>query len=145
MKAVDFEIVGLRDDVLHEAVEQLHAGLDLRVRVGRELEEAVEDVVEVRHACGARDLCDVIQRLAAIVAHPRVLIGEGGEDGLEELRELRRDVLPHADRRARESVERALSRIRLRRLGQLMHLHNQRTDLLKVAGIAVLAHEVLHL
>jgi len=66
------ERLRLGDDVLHQPVEQLHTVLDLHVGVGGELEEAVEDLVDVRHARRARHLCDVVQRLARRVPHSRV-------------------------------------------------------------------------
>ena len=37
-KCFDVEVFSLRDDVLHKPIEKLHAGLDLRVGVGRQLE-----------------------------------------------------------------------------------------------------------
>ena len=77
------ERLRLGDDVLHQPVEQLHAGLHLSVRVGRQLEKTVENLVEVGHARGACHLCDVVQRLAAVVAHARIRIAEGGEHRLQ--------------------------------------------------------------
>ena len=56
-----------------------------------------------RYAAGQRPvrlvghLRNVVQRLAAVVAHARVLVGEGGEDGLEQVGQMRGDVLAHAD------------------------------------------------
>ena len=144
-KSFHLKIVRLRDDVLDEAVEELHAGLDLGVGVGRELEQPVEDLVEMTHARRARHLGNVVQSLAAVVAHASVGIGEGGEDGLEEMLELEVHVLPHPDRRPRQRVKHALAHIRLRRLGERVHLQDEAGDPVELAGVAVLAHEVLDL
>ena len=73
----------LRNDVLHEPVEQLHARLDLRVRVRRELEEAVEDVVEVDDrdveelvVDGALDVEDVLDVVVVVVSHPLQVLAQ---------------------------------------------------------------------
>ena len=146
-EAVDVEVLRLGDDVLHQPVDELHAVLHRDVGVGRQLEEAVEDRVEVRDGVAARDLRDVVQRLAAVVPHARVLVLEAREHRREQRRQHGGDVRrPEADRRPRERVQRALAQVGERRLGEVGRERlDQPGHLLELRRVAQLAREVLDL
>ena len=97
-------------------------------------------------AARTRDLGDVVQRLAPVVPHARVLVGEGAEHRLQQLRQQLAHVLSQPDGGAGQGVKRALAQIGLGRLGQVgPELRDERRDLLVVVRVAQLAHEVLHL
>lgn len=65
---------------LDEPVQQVRRILNVGVRVGGELAERVEDIVEEDDEVAARHLGDVVKRLARVVAHAAVLVREGVEN-----------------------------------------------------------------
>jgi hypothetical protein len=73
-EALDVERADLGDNVFDETVEQHGGILDVLVRIGRELAEAVKDLVEERENAAARNLGDIVKRLACIVARAHVLV-----------------------------------------------------------------------
>mmetsp|Transcript_5090 Transcript_5090/g.19155 ORF Transcript_5090/g.19155 Transcript_5090/m.19155 type:complete len:203 (-) Transcript_5090:266-874(-) len=64
---------GLRDDILHEPVQQVRGVLNVRIVIRRQFAQRVEDVGKVRDECDPRRLGYVVQRLARVV--PDALVG----------------------------------------------------------------------
>lgn len=58
--------------------------MHLNISIGAQLEEPIKDLVQVRHAPPARNLCNVVERLARVIADPRVVVAERGEHWCEE-------------------------------------------------------------
>jgi hypothetical protein len=90
---VNVKLLMFGDDVLHQAVQKLAPGFDGGVGVGAELAEAFEDEVEVFEEVVARDLGDVVERLARVVPHAAVGVVEADQNGLSQVGKKAIDLL----------------------------------------------------
>lgn len=107
------EDVRLGDDVLHQAVQQVGPVLHVGVPVREELAEALEDGVEVEEDVLPRDLGDVVEGLAGVVADAGLRVVEAVEDGREEEVEVLPDGGHEPDGRGGQRDEPALAVVRV--------------------------------
>jgi hypothetical protein len=150
MKVVNVDRLALGHNVLHEAVEQLAAGLDARVRVRGQLGQPVKDAVEEEQDVAARHFADVVQRLARVVAHARVRVSEAREDRRHQLAQIHLHVgvaalagqLAQRHARRRDAQHAALARIGVGRKHALLAQRRQhRQHLAVVLGGHKTAHQ----
>ena len=83
-EGVDFEGVGLDDDVLDEPVEEVGTVLDVNVNVREEGAEPVEDGIEVLEYPRPRNLRNIVKALTRVVPDSRLRVVEAPENRREE-------------------------------------------------------------
>lgn len=102
---------------LDQRVEKLHGRLHVGLRVGAQAEGRVEHLGEKLDESLAGALAHVVQRLAGIIPHARVLVRERREDGRHDLAQvlLSSGGVAQADGRSGQAEQGALSVVGLRR------------------------------